>query len=58
MNWAWQYLDNIKGYWVQFPCTECLRLEFDFQVYLKTGKEEFQKSDIIQGTVDFEKLEM
>ena len=30
MNWAWQFWDRDGEKWVQIPCVECLKLEFDY----------------------------
>ena len=30
LNWAWQFWNEKKKDWIQFECTECLVLEFDY----------------------------
>lgn len=58
LNWAWQYFDEKKNQWIQFDCTECLAIEFDYQVYYKSRLEEYKFTDIILGQIDFETLEL
>ena len=55
-NWAWQFWEEEREDWVQFCCTECLKLEFSYQAYLLNRHEDFKCADILQGTVDFDKL--
>ena len=58
LNYAWQFHNTVTSEWEQFQCTECIGLEFDYQVYRVSGNEEFKCSKIIQGTVDLQKLEL
>ena len=55
-NWAWQYYDENASQWLQFDCNDCLVLEFDYQAYKLTAKEEYSKAEITDGTVDFKQL--
>ena len=43
-NWAWQYSDPDRGdgKWIQFDCTECLKLEFDYQAFKWNRSEDFK----------------
>ena len=54
LNWAWQYWCPDSQNWIQFPCTECIKLELDFQVYRVSQKKQHSESDILQGKVNFE----
>ena len=33
LNWAWQFYSEAEQQWTQFDCTECLMIEFHFQLY-------------------------
>ena len=33
LNWAWQFQASSEDPWQQFDCTECLILEFSWQLY-------------------------
>ena len=57
-NWAWSYLNEENNTWEQFECTECLKLEFDYQAYKISGNSYFKCSNILQGLVNFENFEM
>ena len=41
LNWAWQYWDPQLNDWVQFQCTECLKIEFAYQAYLASNHIDF-----------------
>ena len=58
LNWAWQYWNERLNDWVQFECTDCLVLEFDYQAYMIQSKERFKKSTILHGTVNFDNYEL
>ena len=47
LNQSWQYYDVENQEWVQFQCTECLILEFDYQAYKITNKQQLRESVIV-----------
>ena len=51
-NWAWEYRRSDAEEWVQFDCTDCLILEFNYQAYSICAKEKFKTCKIIKGVVD------
>ena len=48
-NWAWQFWDQMQLQWVQFDCTECLMLEFNYQAFKISGLTLYKCGDIKQG---------
>lgn len=58
LNWAWQYWNARLNDWVQFECTDCLVLEFDYQAYQIQANDRFKTTDILHGTVNFDTFEL
>ena len=56
--WAWQYQDELTKEWIQFDCTECLVIEYSYQVYSISKNSEFRQIQILSGTIDFDTFMM
>lgn len=51
-NWAWQHRLIQCEEWVQFDCTDCLQLEFNYQALSLSKMDCFKVVKIIGGKVD------
>ena len=58
MLWAWYYQDQDKeNDWVQFDCSECLIIEFEYQAYKLSQDEKYRELPIggkMPGKVRFD----
>lgn len=52
INWAWVYFCDEQGAWVQFDCTECIILEFNYHAFNISGKDAFRVVETLVGDVD------
>ena len=53
-NWAWQFRSDDTEEWQQFDCTDCLQLEFNYQVFKLSNLKGYSKVQLLLGVVDME----